>query len=86
MQVLWDDIISGLRRIWHRPGSYMLPVLILALGIGGAAAMFSYVDQWMLRPIDYPDPDRLVHIGSMHPSDQFAQPLSAPDFQDIQRR
>lgn len=83
MQILWDDIISGLLRIRQRPGSNLLPVLILALGIGGAAAMFSYVDQWMLRPIDYPDPDRLAFIGSMYPADPFSQPLSAPDFQDI---
>jgi putative ABC transport system permease protein len=50
------------RRLLRRPGSTAIAVLILALGLGTTTAMFSLVNSALLRPLPYPDPDRLVRV------------------------
>lgn len=61
-----DDVLRdarhaarGLRR---SPGFSLAVILTLALGIGGNTAVFSVVDQLLLRPLPYPDGDQLVMV------------------------
>ena len=54
------DIRFALRRLVQRPGFSVAVIGILALGIGSSVAMFSAVDAAMLRPLPFPDPQKLV--------------------------
>lgn len=58
-----NDLRSAIRSLLHRPGSTALAVLALALGVGANAAIFSFVQGIVLRPLPYPDPDRIVHLA-----------------------
>jgi predicted permease len=57
-----QDAHFGLRILARRPGSSMVIVLVLALGIGANTAMFSIVSAVMLRPLPYRNSDRLVLV------------------------
>jgi predicted permease len=52
----------GARGLWRSPGFSLAVILTLALGIGGNSAVFSVVDQLLLRPLPYPDGDQLVMV------------------------
>jgi putative ABC transport system permease protein len=56
------DIRHGARGLWRSPSFSAAVILTLALGIGGNTAVFAVVDQLLLRPLPYPDGDRLVIV------------------------
>ena len=62
----FDRLSRDLRGAWRAArsakGFSIVVVLTLALGIGGAATIFSVVDHVLIRPLQYPDADRLVSI------------------------
>jgi putative ABC transport system permease protein len=57
-----QELRFGFRQLARRPSWSLAIVLVLALGIGANAAMFSGFEAWVLRPLDFPDPERLVQI------------------------
>ena len=59
---LLRDIKHSLRGLRRTPGFALAVALTLALGIGGNTAIFSVVDQVLLRPLPYPEGDRLVRV------------------------
>src|SRR5688572_5825494 len=65
MRVVEDvarDVKHGTRGLWRSPGFSLAVILTLALGIGSNTAVFSVVDQLLLRPLPYPDGDQLVMV------------------------
>jgi predicted permease len=69
------DLRFGLRMLVKSPGFTIVAVLMLAIGIGSATAMFSVVRAVVIKPYSSPNGDRLVHLWS-----NGDQPLSNPDY------
>jgi hypothetical protein len=60
---LWQDAGHGLRLLRRSPGFALVAILTLALGIGANTAIYSVLDAVILRPLPYPEPDRIVMVS-----------------------
>lgn len=67
MQTFLQDARHGLRQLTRDRGLAAAALLTIGLGVGGTAAVFSVVYSVLLRPLPYPDPDRIVALGEAHP-------------------
>jgi putative ABC transport system permease protein len=84
MLMLWQDVRYGLRMLAKNPGFSVLVILTLALGIGANTAIFSVVSAVLLRPLPFPQPDRLVAILHVDlRTGETGRALSYPDFRDL---
>jgi len=59
---MFSDLRFALRQLVKSPGFTAIAILIVALGIGSATAMFSTVNALVLRPVAVPEPDRLAAV------------------------
>jgi len=71
MDSLIHDFKGALRHLRRNLRFVVVAVLILALGIGAATAVFSVTETLLLRPLPYPDGDRLVTLRSISPDRAF---------------
>lgn len=67
MQTLLQDVRHGLRHLTRDRGFAAAALLTVGLGVGGTATVFSVVHSVLLRPLPYPEPDRIVTVGEAHP-------------------
>jgi putative ABC transport system permease protein len=82
-----QDFRYALRQLRKSPGFTLVAVLTLALGIGANTTIFSVMNATILKPLSFPDPDRLVLVWQTFgkaPDDYNI--VSAPNYWDFQRQ
>ncbi len=85
MTDLWNDVKHALHLFIKSPGFTIAAISALALGIGANTAIFTVVNAVLLKPLGYPDADRIVQILLTSP--QGSGPgASIPKFQEWQRQ
>lgn len=62
---LRQDVRHAVRQLVRAPGFAAMAVLTLALGIGSTTAIFSILDAVVLKPLPFPEPDRLVEVSEV---------------------
>ena len=82
---LWNDVKHALHLFWKSPAFTIAAVSALALGIGANTAIFSVVNTVLLKPLAYPDADRIVEFMLTGPGGESAG-ASIPKFQVWQRQ
>src|SRR5437870_11601333 len=81
MNTLWQDIRYAMRMMGKNLSVTAIVVVVLALGIGANAAIFSVVNAALLRPLPYADPDKLVRLSEDSPNVPQMS-ISYPNFLD----
>src|SRR5437899_6070329 len=81
MNTLWQDLRYAVRMMGKNLGLTAIVGVVLALGIGANAAIFSVVNAALLRPLPYADPDKLVRLSEDSPNVPQMS-ISYPNFLD----
>src|SRR5262245_33384369 len=78
LETLWRDVRFSLRSMQRTPAVTFVVIATLALGIGANTAIFSVINGVLLKPLSYPDSDRLITMSHTAPGVNVAEVASAP--------
>lgn len=82
LESILSDLKYAVRQIGKAPGFSAVVIIILALGIGANATVFSIVNAVMLRPLPYAQPEKLVEVKASEEHHFESSDVSYPDFFD----
>jgi macrolide transport system ATP-binding/permease protein len=82
MTGLFQDLRYALRQLRQNLGFACTSVFILGLGVCASVAIFAFVDAALIKPLPYPNPDRLVEFTESAPMFPHGADLSYPDYVD----
>ena len=85
VESFFQDLRYAARSLRNKPGFAIACILILGLGIGVTAAIFSVVHGVLLRPLPYPNSSRLVRIEEIHPGSSNSN-FTYASYLDLDRR
>jgi putative ABC transport system permease protein len=81
------DLRYGLRQLRRSPGFAAIAILTIALGIGATSAIFSVINSVALKPLPYPNSERLMFITSQFPRLNFDKFwISPPEYFELRER
>jgi len=82
---MYNDLSYAIRQLHKNPGFTAVAVLTLALGIGAFTAIFSIVDAVLLRPLPYPEAEKIVSLREVNAKGRQIT-FAEPNFLDVRAR
>lgn len=83
MDTFFHDLRYGCRLLLKNPGTALVAVLLLAVGIGANTAVFSFINTIFLKPLPLADSSGLVHIYGQGPHGHYWSGFSYPEYQRL---
>lgn len=86
MDAFLKDVRFGIRSLLKQPSFTAIAVITLALGLGANTAIFSFVNGMILRPLPFPQPDRLVVLSEKNPEKNIPAVVSPRNLEDWEQQ
>ena len=83
LERLWQDVRFGLRTLRKSPGFTAVAILVLSLGIGVNATVFTIANAMLYKDLPFADSDRILYVSGLNRADGSVFGASYPDFRDF---